>query len=370
MAQSRSSAAGDQGIGTRAADLGAWDKLQLGWLDYEIVVAGQNTTIDLGPHEYNSAKAQGLVVVLPDKNVTTQRRRARGRHQAVVVRRGRRLRGDADPLGRAARRRARAARLPGALEHRGLRRRPVRLRLRRGRRRHRLQGRSRATSPRPPRATASTATRRPTRPRRSTSPPTPARRSSCASTTRPTARRAARTRTCRRACSSTRSRSRHGTTTVFTDGAESGDNGWTAVGFTRRRRVVRPPRTTTSTSRRTGRTRRTTATCRPGRTTSASRTVPNWVEHFPYQNGLLVSYWDTSVRRQQRVRAPGQRPDPADRRQPDADLQPRRPVWRGRDPDLRRAVRAARSRTRSRCTPRPARPATSAARTPSRRSTT
>ena len=42
MAQSRSSAPGDQGIGTRAADLGAWDKLQLGWLDYEIVVAGQD----------------------------------------------------------------------------------------------------------------------------------------------------------------------------------------------------------------------------------------------------------------------------------------------------------------------------------------
>jgi immune inhibitor A len=69
MAQSRVSAAEDQGIGTRAADLGAWDKLQLGWLDYEVVPAGQNRTLDLGPHEYNSAKAQGLVVVLPDKSV-------------------------------------------------------------------------------------------------------------------------------------------------------------------------------------------------------------------------------------------------------------------------------------------------------------
>ncbi|MBS2940277.1 immune inhibitor A [Nocardioides sp. J2M5] len=71
MAQSRVSAAGDQGIGTRAADLGVWDKLQLGWLDYETVVAGQDRTIDLGPHEYNSAKAQGVAVVLPDKQVTT-----------------------------------------------------------------------------------------------------------------------------------------------------------------------------------------------------------------------------------------------------------------------------------------------------------
>jgi len=71
MAQSRVSAPGDQGIGTRAADLGVWDKLQLGWLDYETVVAGQDRTIDLGPHEYNSAKAQGVAVVLPDKQIPT-----------------------------------------------------------------------------------------------------------------------------------------------------------------------------------------------------------------------------------------------------------------------------------------------------------
>ena len=71
MAQSRVSDEGDQGIGTRAADLGVWDKFQLGWLDYEIVVAGQRRTIELGPHEYNSRKAQGVAVVLPDKEVQT-----------------------------------------------------------------------------------------------------------------------------------------------------------------------------------------------------------------------------------------------------------------------------------------------------------
>ena len=71
MAQSRVSDTGDQGIGTRAADLGVWDKLQLGWLDYETVVAGQSRTIDLGPHEYNSTKAQGVAVVLPDKQIAT-----------------------------------------------------------------------------------------------------------------------------------------------------------------------------------------------------------------------------------------------------------------------------------------------------------
>jgi immune inhibitor A len=72
MAQSRASAAGDEGIGTRPADLGAWDKLQLGWLDYEIAVAGQKRTLELGPHEYNSAKPQGVVVVLPKKEIVHQ----------------------------------------------------------------------------------------------------------------------------------------------------------------------------------------------------------------------------------------------------------------------------------------------------------
>jgi immune inhibitor A len=72
MAQSRLSAAGDQGIGTRPGDLGAWEKLQLGWLDYEVARAGQQKTFDMGPHEYNSDKAQGLVVVLPKKKIVTE----------------------------------------------------------------------------------------------------------------------------------------------------------------------------------------------------------------------------------------------------------------------------------------------------------
>ncbi|MGA3486778.1 immune inhibitor A domain-containing protein [Micromonosporaceae bacterium DT55] len=70
MAQSRLSGKNDQGIGTRPGDLGAWNKLMLGWLDYEVVVAGQRRTMTLGPQEYNSAKPQGVVVVLPQKEVT------------------------------------------------------------------------------------------------------------------------------------------------------------------------------------------------------------------------------------------------------------------------------------------------------------
>ena len=72
MAQSRLGAKNDPGIGDRAGDLGAWNKLQLGWLDYEVTVAGQTRTIDLGPEEYNSAKAQAMVTVLPKKQVTTE----------------------------------------------------------------------------------------------------------------------------------------------------------------------------------------------------------------------------------------------------------------------------------------------------------
>ncbi len=69
MAQSRLSGEGEP-IGTRAGDLSAWDKLQLGWLDYEVTVAGQNRTLTLGPHEYNTDRPQAVVTVLPDKEVT------------------------------------------------------------------------------------------------------------------------------------------------------------------------------------------------------------------------------------------------------------------------------------------------------------
>ncbi|MET8353768.1 MULTISPECIES: immune inhibitor A domain-containing protein [unclassified Micromonospora] len=70
MAQSRLGAKNDDGIGERGGDLGAWNKLQLGWLDHETVVAGQKRTLTLGPQEYNSPEAQGVVVVLPDREYT------------------------------------------------------------------------------------------------------------------------------------------------------------------------------------------------------------------------------------------------------------------------------------------------------------
>ncbi|WP_370617083.1 immune inhibitor A domain-containing protein [Mumia qirimensis] len=69
MAQSRLNDAGEP-LGTRPGDLGAWEKLQLGWLDYEVVAANQKKKLELGPQEWNSDKAQGAVVVLPKKPVT------------------------------------------------------------------------------------------------------------------------------------------------------------------------------------------------------------------------------------------------------------------------------------------------------------
>jgi len=72
MAQSRQHGPDDVGIGTRGTDLGAWEKLVLGWLDYEVVLPSQDRRLKLGPHEYNSRKAQAAVVVLPKKEVTSE----------------------------------------------------------------------------------------------------------------------------------------------------------------------------------------------------------------------------------------------------------------------------------------------------------
>ncbi len=71
MAQSRVDDRHSQGLGTRAADFGAWDKLMLGWLNYDVVQSGEQSTVDLGPHEYNTAKPQAVVVDLPKKHVQT-----------------------------------------------------------------------------------------------------------------------------------------------------------------------------------------------------------------------------------------------------------------------------------------------------------
>ena len=71
MAQSRLGAKDDQGIGERGGDLGAWNKLQLGWLNAAVLQSNEKKTLELGPQEYNSKNPQALVVVLPKKTVVT-----------------------------------------------------------------------------------------------------------------------------------------------------------------------------------------------------------------------------------------------------------------------------------------------------------
>jgi immune inhibitor A len=63
--------AGTEDIGSRPGHMGAWEKFQLGWLNYEVGVAGQSSEHKLGPAETNTKQAQGLFVVLPDKEVLT-----------------------------------------------------------------------------------------------------------------------------------------------------------------------------------------------------------------------------------------------------------------------------------------------------------
>ncbi|MFF3844755.1 immune inhibitor A domain-containing protein [Streptomyces sp. NPDC002328] len=62
---------GKDSIGDLPGDMNAWDKLQLGWLDYEVAKAGVKSRHKLGVAEYNTKNAQALIVELPDKTVTT-----------------------------------------------------------------------------------------------------------------------------------------------------------------------------------------------------------------------------------------------------------------------------------------------------------
>ena len=70
MSQSRGTAPKDEGIGDRPMPFGAWEKFQLGWLDYKTVHAGRSATVDLRPGQaLSDRKYNGAVVVLPDKKV-------------------------------------------------------------------------------------------------------------------------------------------------------------------------------------------------------------------------------------------------------------------------------------------------------------
>ncbi|MYS28705.1 M6 family metalloprotease domain-containing protein [Streptomyces sp. SID7804] len=63
---------GKNEIGDLPGDMTAWDKLQLGWLNFDTAKAGVNSWHKLGVAEYNTKHKQALVVELPKKAVTTE----------------------------------------------------------------------------------------------------------------------------------------------------------------------------------------------------------------------------------------------------------------------------------------------------------
>ncbi|MGW7582930.1 immune inhibitor A domain-containing protein [Kitasatospora sp. NPDC054768] len=63
---------GKNSIGDMPNDLDGWSKYQLGWLKVDRAKAGTESTHHIGPAEYNSNLPQGLIVDLPKKSITTE----------------------------------------------------------------------------------------------------------------------------------------------------------------------------------------------------------------------------------------------------------------------------------------------------------
>ncbi|WEV79317.1 immune inhibitor A [Janibacter cremeus] len=64
---------GTDDIGSKPGYMGAWEKLQLGWLDYDVVRPGEQKTARLGPADRDHNKlSQALAVLLPEQTVTTE----------------------------------------------------------------------------------------------------------------------------------------------------------------------------------------------------------------------------------------------------------------------------------------------------------
>ncbi len=62
---------GADDIGSKPNHMGAWEKFQLGWMNYEVAYAGETSAVKLGPSTANTKQAQALFVVLPQKEVET-----------------------------------------------------------------------------------------------------------------------------------------------------------------------------------------------------------------------------------------------------------------------------------------------------------
>jgi immune inhibitor A len=59
---------GDGAIGTTPNHMGPWEKFQLGWLDYDVAHTGQTSSHDLGPSYHATKMAQAVIAILPKKS--------------------------------------------------------------------------------------------------------------------------------------------------------------------------------------------------------------------------------------------------------------------------------------------------------------
>jgi immune inhibitor A len=72
MSQGSYGTDGTEDLGSKPVGFNAWDKFQLGWLNYEVAFAGAKSEHKLGPSVFNTKQAQGLFVILPPSaNPTT-----------------------------------------------------------------------------------------------------------------------------------------------------------------------------------------------------------------------------------------------------------------------------------------------------------
>jgi immune inhibitor A len=58
-----------EGIGSKPIPMSAYEKIFLGWSDYTVLNYNQKASVKLGPSNYTTKQAQHLVVLLPDKMV-------------------------------------------------------------------------------------------------------------------------------------------------------------------------------------------------------------------------------------------------------------------------------------------------------------
>ncbi len=59
------------GIGSKPIPMSAYEKIFLGWSNYQVVGYGQPASVKLGPASANTKQAQQLVLLLPDKQIVT-----------------------------------------------------------------------------------------------------------------------------------------------------------------------------------------------------------------------------------------------------------------------------------------------------------